>query len=194
MPAITNNTANVSVGKGVVGGYFFSAPTTATLPTDYSTALGAGYENLGYLTSDGLVISESTETTDFNDINGDVIETARSSREETMKVTFAERKAATEKELYGQANVTDANGMMTIDHTNAERDERIYVFEAVYKNGRRGRIVAPKGKVTELGDITLASGSLAARQCTIKCMVGEDGYSIREYLQSTETTTTTTGA
>jgi hypothetical protein len=188
MPATTNNTANVSVGKGVVGGYLFSAPTTATLPTDIETALGTGYENLGYITSDGLVISESTETTDFNDINGDVIETARSSREETIQVTFAERKAATEKVLYGDANVTDENGMMTIDHTNAERDERIYVFEAVYKNGRRGRIIACKGKVTELGDMTLASGNLAARQCTIKCMVGEDGWSIREFLESTETT------
>lgn len=190
MTAVQNNTANVSVGKGVAGGYFFSAPTTATLPTDYSTALSADYVNLGYLTSDGLVIAESTETSDFNDLNGDVIETSRSSREETMQVTFAERKAASEKELYGQSHVTDANGMMTIDHTNAERDERIYVFEAVYKNGRRGRIVAPKGKVTELGDLTLASGDLAARQCTIKCMVGSGGYSVREYLQSTETTTT----
>lgn len=190
MTAVQNNTANVSVGKGVAGGYFFSAPITATLPTDYSTALSADYVNLGYLTSDGLVIAESTETSDFNDLNGDVIETSRSSREETMQVTFAERKAASEKELYGQSKVTDANGMMTIDHTNAERDERIYVFEAVYKNGRRGRIVAPKGKVTELGDLTLASGDLAARQCTIKCMVGSGGYSVREYLQSTETTTT----
>ena len=190
MPATTNNTANVSVGKGVVGGYFFSAPITATLPTDYSTALSAGYVNLGYITSDGLVISESAEATDFNDLNGDVIETARSSREETIQVTFAERKAAVEKELYGQSNVTDANGMMTIDHTNDERDERIYVFEAVYKNGRRGRIIACKGKVTELGDMTLASSNLAGRQCTIKCMVGTDGWSVREYLQSTETTTT----
>lgn len=190
MTAVQNNTANVSVGKGVAGGYFFSAPATATLPTNYSTALSNDYVNLGYLTSDGLVIAESTETSDFNDLNGDVIETSRSSREETMQVTFAERKAASEKELYGQSHVTDANGMMTIDHTNAERDERIYVFEAVYKNGRRGRIVAPKGKVTELGDLTLASGDLAARQCTIKCMVGGGGYSVREYLQSTETTTT----
>lgn len=191
MTAVQNNTANVSVGKGVVGGYFFSAPITATLPTDYSTALSADFVNLGYITSDGLVVSESTETTDFNDINGDIIETARSSREETMQVTFAERKAAAMKELYGQANVTDEGGLVTIKHTNAERDERIYVFEAVYKNGRRGRIVACKGKVTELGDETFASGDLAVRQCTIKCMVGTAGWSVVEYLQSTETATTT---
>ena len=183
-----NNTANVSVGKGVQGGYFFSAPTTATLPTDYSTALPSTYENLGYLTSDGLVISESVETSDFNDLNGDVIETARSSREETMQVTFAEKKAATEKELYGQAHVTDDHGMMTIDHTNAERDERIYVFDAILKNGRRARIIACKGKVTELGDVTWASANLVARQATIKCMVGDDGWSVREIVQSTETT------
>ena len=189
MTAVQNNTANVSVGKGVVGGYFYSAPTTATLPTDYSTALSADYVNLGYLTSDGLVISESTETTDFNDLNGDIIETARSSREETMQVTFAELKAATQKELYGQSKVTDSSGVITIDHTNAERDERIYVFEAVYKNGRRGRIVACKGKVTELGDVTYASTGLAARQCTIKCMVGSGGWSVREFIQSTETST-----
>ncbi|MBR4687100.1 MAG: hypothetical protein IKP01_02200 [Bacteroidales bacterium] len=194
MTAVQNNTANVSVGKGVVGGYFFSAPTSATLPTDYSTSLSADYVNLGYITSDGLVISESTETSDFNDINGDIIETSRSSREETMQVTFAERKAATQKELYGQSNVTDSNGMVTIKHTNAERDERIYVFEAVYKNGRRGRIVACKGKVTDLGDETLASGNLAVRQCTIKCMVGSSGWSVIEYLQSTETSSGVQGA
>lgn len=182
--ADANNTANVSVGKGVVGGYFFSAPTSADIPTDIETALPAAFVNLGYITSDGLVVSESVDSSDFNDLNGDVIETSRSSREETMQVTFAERKADVLAELYGQDNVSTAGGIITIDHTNAERDERIYVFEAVYKNGRRGRIIACRGKVVDLGDETFASGNLSVRQCTIKCLVGDDGWSVREFLEA----------
>lgn len=38
MASTTNNTANVSVGKGKSGGYFFLAPAGTTLPTDNTTA------------------------------------------------------------------------------------------------------------------------------------------------------------
>jgi hypothetical protein len=49
MPTGTNAVANVSTTKGVSGGYFFSAPSTATVPTDITTALPSDFVNLGFI-------------------------------------------------------------------------------------------------------------------------------------------------
>lgn len=182
-----NSTANVSAGKGVLGGYFFSAPLTASVPSDNTSALSADYVNLGYISEDGIDEDISKDNETFKDMNGDVILVASSSREETIKATLIEVKKDALAEQYGHSNVTDVNGVITVKHNSTEPDQRIYVLELLLKDNRKWRQVIPNGKVTEVGTLSIASGDLVGREVTITASPDSNGDSVIDYIDSTET-------
>lgn len=185
--ATANSQANVSAGKGVKGGYIFSAPVGATLPTDVKTPLDAAFKVLGFVSEDGYVESVEEDSNDIVDMNGDLMDSAASNRVESAQVTLAEIKAETLRRQYGDANVSDENGMITVKHNSDSHPTFAYVLELVLKNGRRWRKVVPKGQSSELDDLTIASSELCARALTIKYLTDEDGNTCYDYLESTET-------
>lgn len=197
-----NNTANVSTGKGVKGGYFFRAPATTSnlniikngglkqfsskVDTIISTA-----EGLGYISEDGWVISDDREVETYKDVNGDVINTGINSRTETIKATLVEKKKSTLATIWGDDNVTDADGIIEVLHTNDDPIDYIYIADLVLKNKRRWRFVVPMGQVTEVGDETIAANALVGREVTItgnsfNYAEGKTVTSI-DWLESTET-------
>lgn len=181
-----NNTANVSLTKFVQGGYFFSAPSGTEPPNDFSTPLGDAFVNVGFVSEDGVEedINDSTET--YKDANGDVICVGSSEREETIKLKLVEIKKDSLAEIYGHDNVTDASGMITAKHKFGGRGERVYVLELLLKDGRKWRQVIHKGTVTEVGTLSLASTELAGREITIFAATNDEGVSVTDYIQSTE--------
>lgn len=183
----TNNQANVSSAKGVKGGYIFSAPVGTSLPTDIKTQLDQAFKCLGFISEDGYVESINEDDDDINDMNGDVMDSTNSKRVESAQLTFAEIKAATLKRQYGDANVTDENGLIAVKHNADSHDVFAYVLELVLKNGRRWRKVVPKGKSSELDDLTIASSELCQRALTMKYLTDEQGNTCYDYYESTET-------
>ncbi len=186
--ATANNAANVSAGKGVKGGYIYAAPTGTALPTDITSKLNTAFKVLGFISEDGFVETVEEDTNDIVDMNGDVIDTTNSNRAESATLTLAEIKADTLKAQYGEDNVTDTNGVITVKHNSDSHSEFAYVLELVLKNGRRWRKVIPRGKTTELGDMTVASSELCQREMTIKYQTDDDGNTSYDYIESTETT------
>lgn len=184
----TNNQANVSSAKGVKGGYIFSAPVGTDLPTDIETQLDPAFKCLGFISEDGYVETIDEDDDDINDMNGDVMDSANSKRVESAQLTFAEIKASTLKRQYGDANVTDENGLITVKHNADSHDVFSYILELVLKNGRRWRKVVPKGKSSELDDLTIASSELCQRALTMKYLTDEHGNTCYDYYESTETT------
>lgn len=178
-----NTVANVSTTKGVAGGYFYSAPSTATVPTDITTALPADFVNLGFISEDGVTESIETDSESMVDMNGDTVYTASSSRTETITATLIEVKEAALKEIYGHDMVTTSNDLITVKHGSHTASERIYVLELVLRDGRRWRQVVPAGQVTEVGEMSLASGELAGREITITCNVDANGVSVYDYIE-----------
>lgn len=188
MPESTsNNTANVSSAKGVKGGYLFSAPVGTTLPTDYETELDAAFKVLGFISEDGYVESVSEDSNDIVDMNGDLMDSSNSNRVESAQLTFAEIKAETLKRQYGENNVTDENGMITVKHNSDSHPIFAYVLELVLKNNRRWRKVIPQGQSSELDDLTIASSELCQRALTMKYLADEQGNTCYDYFESTET-------
>lgn len=183
----TNNSANVSAGKGVKGGYIFSAPVGTTLPTDIETTLETAFKCLGFISEDGYVESVSEDSNDIPDMNGDLMDSSNSNRVESAQVTFAEIKAETLKRQYGDGNVTDESGMITVKHNSDSHPTFAYVLELVLKNGRRWRKVVPLGQSAELDDLTIASSELCQRPITIKYLTDADGNTCYDYIASTET-------
>jgi hypothetical protein len=188
--ATTNNQANVSAAKGVKGGYIFSAPVGTTLPTTVVTKaseLDKAFNVLGFISEDGYVESVSEDSNDIVDLNGDLMDSSNSNRVESAAVTFAEIKADTLKRQYGEDNVTDENGVITVKHNADSHDSFAYVLLLTLKNGRKWTKVVPAGKSTELDDLTISSSELCQRQVTIKYLTDDDGQTCYDYFESTET-------
>lgn len=112
--AKTNNTDNVSSAKGVSGGYIFCAPVGTNLPTDIKTQLDPAFLVLGFISEDGYVESQSSDSEEITDMNGELIASPRTKRVESAKFTLAEIKADTLKVQYGEDNVKDENGLITV--------------------------------------------------------------------------------
>ena len=153
---------------------------------------------LGFISEDGWVIAEDRSTDSIVDVNGETIATSTSSYTETTTATLVEMKASVLKEMYGQDNVTDVSGLLTAYHTSNDLPERIYVADLVLKNGRKWRHAIPKGQITELGDLTIASGDLVGREVTITgnsfTDANDKSFVSVDFMESTETGATTTNS
>lgn len=182
-----NSTDNVSSTKGVRGGYCFVAPLGVTLPTDYSTALPSAFKCLGFISEDGYVETVDSDSEDITDMNGDLMDSPQTSRVESATLTLAEIKAMTLKLMYGDENVTDKAGVITVKHNGNSSGTWAVVLELLLKNNRKWRKVVPLFQCSELGDMTLAVGELAARELTAKYLTDESGNTCYDYIQSTET-------
>lgn len=186
-----NSTADVSNVKGVAGGYAFSAPTSATLPGDSDPfATLSGFDNLGFVSDDGVEEEKDADAEKKYDLNGDLIAVLKSTEDETLVFTLCNTSEPALKEMHGHKNVTSETGFYKIEHTMKDHDARAYVFDLVLKDGRRLRKVVPNGLVTEVGAITYVSSELYAREITVSCMPDSDGVRIYDYIQKTATTTT----
>ena len=190
MATTGNNNANVSAGKGVSGGYIYSAPIGTTLPTDFKSPLDEAFGCLGLISEDGYNETVDEDSNDLVDMNGDLMDSSNSNRVESGQVTLAEIKADTLKVQYGADNVTDENGMITVKHNGDSHPTFVYVLELLLKNGRKWRKVIPNGQSSELDDLTIASSELCQRALTIKYLTDEAGNTCYDYIQSTETTAT----
>ncbi len=188
--ANANNTANVSAARGVKGGYFFIAPVGTELPSDYSTPLPPAYKCLGFISSDGYEESVDEDSDELTDINGDVMDETTSKRVESAAVTLAEIKAQTLAAMYGDENVSDKDGMITVRHNGNSHPTFVYALELLLKDNRKWRKVVPLGKSSELDSLKIAASELASRQLTIKYLSSDElgGDTCRDYIQSTETT------
>lgn len=189
--ATANNQANVSAGKGIKGGYIFSAPVGTTLPTDIKTSLDPAFKVLGFISEDGYTETIEEDSEDLVDMNGDLMDSTNSNRVESAQFTLAEIKSETLKRQYGENNVTDENGLITVKHNGDSHPVFSYVLELALKNGRRWRKVIPMGQSSELDDLTVGSAELCQRAITIKYLTDEDGNTCYDYIESTETDAST---
>lgn len=188
MASTPNNTANVSTGKGVAGGYFFLAPLGTTLPTDNSTPLDAAFLNMGFLGEDGVSFSDSSDATNFFDLNGDTVDVSNGSIEKTFTVTFIEIKKDSLAVLRGSANVTDNTGLITAYDKGFNDTEYVGCLELLLKNGRKWRRVVPQCKTGELGDMTITYSELVGRETTFNVIKDPTtGSYYIDYIDSTET-------
>jgi len=189
--ATTNQTSNVSVGKGAAGAYAWIAPYGATLPTDNTEApstVDTDYKVLGFIDENGVTFSDATSPTDFNDMSGDAIASTTGAVTKTAAFVPVELKKATLDIIYGAANVTDSNGVITYTDKGPDSTLWTMVFDFVLDGGRKWRVVIPQCKLKELADMTINYQTLVGRQNTMAVLYDATagGY-YKSYLDSTET-------
>lgn len=183
-----NAEQNVSAGKGVIGGYCFRAEVGTALPSSPSWEPTADWKCMGFITEDGVSFATDTESTDFKDLNGTVMDSSQSSYGESFNCSFAETKAATFQSIYGDDAVTDSAGVLTVNHTGAEPEAYSYAFLFVLKNGRKWIRFAEKCKRTELEETTASASDVLAWKATYKAFFSNTtGGFFKDLFESTET-------
>lgn len=177
-----NDTADVTMLKGVAGGYGFSAPISVTPPTDF-TALASTFKNMGFISSDGIKESIDVETEEVPDLNGEVVCVLEKKETEKIKFTLISMSEDALKEMHGHSNVTTASSKTTVQHKAGSFTNRVYVFDLLTKEGYKVRKVAPNAKVTNRGEIVHGAGNVYAREIELTCSPDSSGVRVYDYIQ-----------
>lgn len=182
-----NNAANVAVGQPSVTGAINAAPIGTTLPTDASTALDAAFENLGYISEDGLTNSIATDNQNTVAWGGDVVLKQQTSRDETFTFRAIETNGVVLRQAYGDENVTVTGTSIEIIHNGDDMPYQSYVMNIVMGKTATGtrikRIVVPMSKITEIGDIVYNNTDPIGYDFTLSALPDENGNTAYEYIE-----------
>jgi len=175
---------NVSTGKPSVNGGIWIADAGTSLPNDATTALGADFTALGYVSEDGLTNSNSPESDTGKAWGGDIVITYQTEKPDTFQFTLIGSKDTDVLEaVYGSANVTGSLSTGIEVTANAtEAEEHVWVFEMVMRDNTYKRIVVPAGKVTEVGDISYTDDAIVGYELTIQAFPDTSNNTHYEYI------------
>jgi len=175
---------NVTTGKRRVDGGIYIAPVTATLPTDASTALGTAFHNIGYISEDGVTNSQSRTSQDIKEWNGDTVCSVSTGFSNTWKIKFIESlNVEVLKAVFGEDNVTEANGKISVAINSSETDEYAFVIDMAAAGDKLKRVVIPRGKITQLGDVVYKATDAVAYDATLTTYVDTSGNYQYEYIE-----------
>lgn len=182
---MANTATNVSTGKPNISGAVYVAPMTATLPTDATTALGAEYVCLGYVSEDGLENNNELDVSEIKAWGGMIVYRSLNGLDDTFSLALIESENVDVlKNVYGDDNVTvDASGNITINVIAEDPQEKIWVFELALRGGKAKRIVIPDGAVTARETITYNDSDAIAYGITVSAYPDATGKSHSEYME-----------
>lgn len=182
---MANTAGYVSAGKPAIGGAVFRAASGTTAPTDATTSLAADFKALGYCSEDGLVNSNSPSSTNIKAWGGDTVLVIQEEKEDTFQLTLIEvLNADVLKAVYGSANVTGALSTgLTVTANATEPEEGVWAIDMVLNSDTVKRVVIPKGKISDLGDITYSDSDAIGYEITITAIPDENGNTHYEYIK-----------
>lgn len=165
-----------------VTGAVYVAPTGTTGPTTSSSALDAGFVDLGYVSADG--ITENIDRT-TNQIrawqNGSLVREVTSEGTYSVDMTFIETNEAVLELYYG---TTNSSGEFNIDPTSTG-GRQSFVIDVVDGSSVE-RIYIPAGEITSVGTRTLASGEAVGYQVTITAYADTGSTSFTKWFSTLE--------
>lgn len=181
---MANNTAaNVSTGRPNIAGAVFVAPKTATAPTDATSPLSSDYDCLGYVSEDGLSNSNDLTFSEIKEWGGAIVYRSLTEMIDNFKLALIESEnVKVLKTVYGDANVTESEGAITIDVKTGDPDEKIFVFDLALRAGKKKRIVIPSGAVTSRDEINYNAEDAIAYGITVSAYPDENGSTHKEYI------------
>jgi len=180
-----SNSANVTAAKPKVGGAVHVAPVGTTLPTDATSALDATFKSLGYISEDGLTNANSPESENIQAWGGDVVLSPQTSKSDTFTYKLIEGlNVDVLKFVYGDDNVTgDLDTGIEVKANNKEAEERTIVIDMVLKGGFLKRVVIPRAKTTEIGEIVYSDSEAVGYEITTTAFPDDQENTHYEYIQ-----------
>lgn len=183
-----NNVSLVSAATPKVTGGFLSAPLGTALPTNSSTALNASFIALGYIGEDGVTETPNRSTTDVNAWGGDLVAVLQDKFDITVKLNFLQAlDPEVRKAVFHKDNVTVTNPTTTVGteikilHNSKLLETRSWVIESFYDRAAV-RLVMPRARITEVGDIKYSHKEITMYECTLRLFPDATGNHAYEYV------------
>lgn len=178
-----NVATNVTTGKPNIAGAVYVAPMTATLPTDATTALASDFVCLGYVSEDGLENNNEMDVSPIKAWGGIIVYRSLNELDDNFALTLIESENVDVlKSVYGDSNVTEQGGAITVDVKADDPQEKIWVFELALRGGKVKRIVVPDGAVTSRETITYNDTDAVGYGITVSAYPDENGSTHKEYI------------
>jgi len=166
---MNNNADFVTAGKPKKGGAIYRAPLGTVLPTDALEELDEAFENVGYISEDGVTNGNSPTAEDLKAWGGDTVLSLQTAKPDTFKFMMIEavNKVALAT-VYGDENVSgDLTDGLTVVANSNDMKEYAYVIEMSLKNNVLKRIVIPDAKITAIEDIVYKDGGAVGYNITL---------------------------
>src|SRR5688572_29067903 len=167
--------ANVRVG---VTGAVYVAPTGTALPESVAAALDAAFDDVGYITEDGVTTATSI---DVNDIkawqNGDTVRKIQTGHDFTVAFGMLETNPTALELYYGNY----AAGVVEVRGSQGFRGA--FVINVVDDTDLI-RIVIPDAQVTEKTDVNYVNADPATYGVTLTCYPDTNGVKAYLYFET----------
>ncbi|WP_022857263.1 hypothetical protein [Alloscardovia omnicolens] len=181
-----NKASNAAFTKTKATGVVFIAPTGTVLPTGAFDELNEAFQNVGYISTDGITWKTDTDTQTLEDMGGTTIASVISKYSETAEFTMLEVLNIDAAKLrFGSENVIEtANGGLQIDHKMPTGEKFSMVVDAVLTNGAKHRMVIPEMTVNETSEYKQASSEALSYGVTVSLSPFDeyDGATVREFI------------
>lgn len=169
----------------ITGGIKFAPLGTAT-PTDPTTALNTAFKELGYVNEDGLKLSHDASDDKIKVWGGVAIRTIRSDFSATITGTLLSTlDVDVLKTVFGDGQVSEAAGVITVKHTSDIPPEKVYVIETKdASTGGRKRYIVPKGQISVSGDVNLSHKEITGYEISIEALADNNGVCYYELVEA----------
>ena len=162
------------------------APTGTTLPTDAVTALGSAFTKCGYVSEDGISISQDYSTSSIKDWSRSNVRTLLDEFTGELSLSFIQTGYEELCAIFGDDHVTkvdatSAHGEQLSVQIGAHlADPACFAFNM--KDGdARVRIVVPNAQATPDGELTFVANQPISWGCKLTCNADSSGQSIYIY-------------
>lgn len=193
---MANNSENLTTTSAPkTGGPLFRGATSATLPTDAVSELGADFTNLGRISDDGAKISDSISTEEIKDWEGITVATPLKEKKDECEITLIESlNVEVLKTVYGSDNVSGTLETGIKVKSNPHNPKHYaYVLDTIEGEDADilHRKVYPNAAITKVGDQTLVRNKLVSYPITLTALSDSKGnthydYYIKKGAASTE--------
>lgn len=181
---MANTAINVSTGRpNIAGAVYVGAIGTATVPTDATTTLGSDFTCLGYVSEDGLENSNELTMSDIKEWGGSIVYRSLTEMVDNFSLKLIESENVDVlKAVYGDDNVTESSGAITVNVKSSDPEEKIWVFELSLRGNKKKRIVIPDGAVTSRETIAYKADEAIAYGITVSAYPDANGSTHKEYI------------
>lgn len=178
----------VTTGKPKVGGAVSRAAIGTTLPVNAYAPLEPAFKSMGTINEDGVTNENSRTVEDIKDWEGNTVLSPQTEKKDTFKMSFMDsKKLEVLQAIYHSENVSGTlDTGITVKVNAKELETYAWVIDMVTTGGDPKRIVIPRGKITEIGEISYKSGEAVLFESTITAYPDESGNTHYEYLMDKE--------